>query len=186
MSYVRLAAAAGLSLAFATPGSAQPVQTIVLYSHGYSPNPIQLSAGRPVTLTFVNRSGKGHDFTARSFFANSRIVSGRADGGEVGMGPGQSRTVTLVPRAGRYKVHCSHFLHKQLGMKGTIIVSCSPLSPLRERAAVRARRGKSFLGHVLLVPIDQDRNEPLRHGGLAGAGLERLRLHFVAAIVGGH
>jgi plastocyanin len=123
MSYVRLAAAAGLSLAFAAPASAQPVQTIVLYSHGYAPNVIQLRAGRPVTLTFVNRSGKGHDFTARAFFASSRILSGRVSGGEVGMGPGQSRTVTLIPRAGRYKVHCSHFLHKQLGMKGTIVVT---------------------------------------------------------------
>lgn len=124
MSITRLAIATGCAIAFAAPASAQPAaQTIVLYSHGYSPNPIQLSAGRPVTLTFVNRSGKGHDFTARSFFANSRVVSGRVERGEVGMGPGQSRTVTLVPRAGRYKVHCSHFLHKQLGMKGTIIVS---------------------------------------------------------------
>ena len=120
----RLAAAAAFSLLAGSPAAAQPsAQTIVLYSHGYSPNPIQLRAGRPVTLTFVNRSGKGHDFTARSFFANSRILSGRVDDGEVGMGPGQSRTVTLVPIAGRYKVHCSHFLHKQLGMKGTIIVT---------------------------------------------------------------
>jgi plastocyanin len=120
----RLAAVAALSLLAGSPAAAQPAaQTILLYSHGYSPNPIQLRAGRPVTLTFVNRSGKGHDFTARSFFANSRIVSGRVAGGEVGLGPGQSRTVTLVPRSGRYKVHCSHFLHKQLRMKGTIVVS---------------------------------------------------------------
>lgn len=120
----RLAAVAALSCLAGIPAAAQPAaQTIILYSHGYAPNVIQLRAGRPATLTFVNRSGKGHDFTAPAFFAGSRILSGRVHGGEVGMGPGQSRTVTLVPRAGRYKVHCSHFLHKQLGMKATIIVA---------------------------------------------------------------
>ena len=120
----RLAAVAALSLLAGAPAVAQPAaQTVILYSHGYAPNVIQLRAGRPVTLTFVNRSGKGHDFTARSFFASSRILSGQVHGGEVGMGPGQSRTVRLIPRAGRYPVHCSHFFHKQLGMKGTIIVT---------------------------------------------------------------
>ena len=119
----RLAAVAAISLVVGSPTTAQPVQTVTLYSYGYSPDVLQLRAGRPVTLTFVNRSNSGHDFTARSFFANSRIVSGQVRNGEVGMGPGQSRTVTLVPRAGRYKVHCGQFLHKQFGMKGTIIVT---------------------------------------------------------------
>ena len=119
----RLAAVAALSLLAGAPAAAQPVQAVTLYSFGYSPNVLQLRAGRPVTLTFVNRSNSGHDFTAPAFFASSRILSGHVRGGEIGMGPGQTRTVTLIPRAGRYKVHCGHFLHKQFGMKGTIIVS---------------------------------------------------------------
>ena len=124
MSVSRFAAAAALSLAFASPAPAQPAAaTIVLYSYGYAPNVLHLAAGRPVTLTFVNRSNSGHDFTAPSFFANSRIVSGQVHDGEVGMGPGQSRTVTLIPTAGRYNVHCGHFLHKQFGMRGTILVN---------------------------------------------------------------
>ncbi len=28
----------------------------------------------------------------------------------------------LTPRAGTYKVHCSHFMHSSLGMKGKILV----------------------------------------------------------------
>jgi hypothetical protein len=32
-------------------------------------------------------------------------------------------SITLIPHAGRYKAHCSHFMHKQLGMSDEIIVS---------------------------------------------------------------
>ena len=124
MPAFRLLAAAALGLA--ATASAQPAvdpaQTIDLYTYGYRPNPIVLRAGRPVTLTFVNRAGKGHDFTAKKFFAASRILSGNAAGGEVDLGPGQSRSVTLIPAAGRYGVHCGHPFHKMLGMRGDIVV----------------------------------------------------------------
>ena len=120
----RLIAAAALGLA--ATASAQPVaapaNTIVLYTYGYQPNPIVLTAGRPVTLNFVNRAGKGHDFTAVKFFAASRILSGNASGGEIDLGPGQSRSVTLIPATGRYGVHCGHPFHKMLGMRGDIVV----------------------------------------------------------------
>jgi plastocyanin len=115
-----LAAAAPL---LAIPASAQaPVQTIELSSFAYTPRTITLAAGKPVTLAFVNRSRDAHDFTARNFFARSRIVSGSAPGGEIELKGGQSRSVTLIPAAGRYKVHCGHFLHRQFGMAGTILV----------------------------------------------------------------
>ena len=110
-------------LALAAPGAAQtPVQTIHLYSFGYTPKVIRLAAGKPVTLTFANRSGDRHDFTARSFFSRARIVGGNAAGGEIELKGGESRSITLVPVRGRYKVHCGHFMHKQFGMTGTILV----------------------------------------------------------------
>ena len=124
----RVAAAAALSLAIfgSHPTSAQPAgaaaRTIALFSHGYNPNPIVLAAGRPVTLTFVNRSGDAHDFTARKFFASARFVSGTTPDGEIELKGGQSRSVTLVPAAGIYSVHCGHFMHKQFGMRGKIVV----------------------------------------------------------------
>jgi plastocyanin len=117
-----LAIAGAVLVAPAATAQQAPVQMVALYSYGYAPNPIVFAAGRPVTLTFVNRSRNGHDFTARKFFANARILSGTVRNGEVGMGPGQSRSVTLIPRAGSYKVHCGHFLHKQLGMRADIVV----------------------------------------------------------------
>ena len=101
---------------------AAPVQSIALYSYGYNPDPIVLSAGKAVTLHFVNRSGSGHDFTAKKFFRSSRIVSGNVADGEVEISKGQSASVTLVPAAGRYKVHCGHPFHKMLGMTGDIVV----------------------------------------------------------------
>ena len=120
----RLAAAAVLSLAgsAAATQSPPPVRTVHLFSYGYDPDPIVLAAGRPVTLTFVNRAGKGHDFTAPKFFGSSRIVAGNVAEGEIDLRAGQRMSVTLVPAAGRYKVHCGKPFHKILGMRGDIVV----------------------------------------------------------------
>jgi plastocyanin len=120
----RLAALAALSLISFAPAAAQPAAlTVTLQNFSFAPRPIHLRAGRPVTLTFVNRSGGGHDFTAKSFFASSRIIAGAAPGGEVELRGGETRSVTLVPRAGTYKAHCGHFMHKAFGMTDTIVVS---------------------------------------------------------------
>jgi plastocyanin len=120
----RLAALAALSLVSISPAAAQPAAAVTIYawSFNFAPKPIHLRAGRPVTLTFVNRSNGSHDFTARSFFANSRILAGAAPDGEVDLRGGETRRITLVPRAGSYNVHCSHFLHKQMGMRDLIVV----------------------------------------------------------------
>ena len=117
-----LAAAALLAAAPAATQPAVPVYVINLQSYSYAPTPIRLQAGRAVTLMFVNRAGKGHDFTAREFFRSARILSGRVEGGEVDLGGGRSASVTLVPAAGRYSVHCGRPFHKMLGMRSTILV----------------------------------------------------------------
>ena len=120
----RLSAAAALSLigSAAATQTPAPVTTIQLYSHGYNPDPIILDGGKQVTLTFVNRAGKSHDFTAPKFFSSSKIVAGNVGSGEVELRGGQSASVTLIPLAGRYKVHCGKPFHKALGMSGDIIV----------------------------------------------------------------
>lgn len=123
MTMLRMAAATALSLALGAPIAAQPAgPTIIVWSFGFSPRPIQLAAGREVTLTFVNRSGSSHDFTAKTFFATSRILRGDAADGEVELKPYETKTVTLIPRPGSYSAHCSHFFHKQMGMSDRIIV----------------------------------------------------------------
>ena len=120
MSTVRLIAAAVVILA--GPASAESPVTIELSSFAYAPKTISLAAGKPVTLVFVNRSGSAHDFTAKKFFAGAKFVNGSAPGGEIELKGGQSRTITLVPAAGSYNVHCGHFMHKQFGMHSKIIV----------------------------------------------------------------
>lgn len=120
----RVAAAAALSLMFLTPATAQPaVQTIDVQSFSFAPRPIHLAAGRPVRLVLVNHAGAGHDFTAPEFFAYSTITAGVAPRGKIALPGHATRTITLIPRAGAYKAHCSHFLHSSFGMTGDIIVN---------------------------------------------------------------
>ena len=121
---VRLLALAALSAASLAPAAAQPAAVqIRVWSFGFAPQPIQLVAGQPVTLTFVNQSGSSHDFAARAFFANSRILAGDVMGGMVDLRGGQTKSVRLIPRRGTYEAHCSHFLHAPLGMRDQIIVN---------------------------------------------------------------
>ncbi|MEO7505019.1 MAG: hypothetical protein ABIT69_07545 [Sphingomicrobium sp.] len=100
-----------------------PVEVrIDLASYSIAPKPIHLAAGRPVRLVITNRSGAGHDFTARSLFAAARDVSGPVNKGSVELAGNQSAVVTLTPARGRYKANCSHFGHSILGMKSLVIV----------------------------------------------------------------
>ena len=123
---VRLFALAALAAVSVVPAAAQPsagpVQVRV-WSYGFAPNPIHLAAGQPVTLQFVNQSGNSHDFTAKEFFAASQISAGSAAGGKIDLKGHETRTITLVPRAGTYPAHCSHFLHESFGMKDQIVVN---------------------------------------------------------------
>jgi plastocyanin len=121
---VRLLVLAALSAA--SVGSAQPSAPAVqirVWSFGFAPSPIHLAAGQPVTLQFVNQAGGGHDFSAHRFFASSRILAGAAPEGEIELRGHETKTITLIPRAGTYPAHCTHFLHEQLGMHDDIIVS---------------------------------------------------------------
>jgi plastocyanin len=123
MINISCATALTLGLAAASTASAQtPVQHVELKSYAYNPAPIHLKAGKPVTLHFMNQAGKSHDFTAKRFFAAAKIISGSAPNGEVDLKAGATAAVTLIPAAGKYKVHCSHPFHKQLGMKAVIVV----------------------------------------------------------------
>jgi plastocyanin len=119
----RLAATAALAFAFTAPTAAQPAAVrIAVWSFGFAPNPIQLKSGVPVTLVFENRSGSSHDFTAPGFFQHARMTAGAAREGEIELGPHETKSITLIPSRGTYQAHCSHFLHKQLGMNDYIYV----------------------------------------------------------------
>lgn len=123
MPRLQLAAATVLSLLCAAPAAAQQAQLLIqVWSFGFGPRPLHLAAGKPVTLTFVNRSGSNHDFTAPGFFQHATFTSGAAVRDEIELGPHETKSVTLVPARGTYQAHCSHFLHKQMGMSDLIVV----------------------------------------------------------------
>jgi plastocyanin len=120
--HIRLSLTAAL-LSLASAALAQPTaQTITVSSFSFAPKPIHLIAGQPVTLTFVNSSGSGHDFTAKTFFAASRITVGAAPDGEIELRGHETKSITLIPQRGTYTAHCSHFFHTQMGMSDQIIV----------------------------------------------------------------
>lgn len=113
-------------LALTAPAAAQsgPVATLSVAESNFriAPGIIHLAAGQAVRLNFSNLSGTSHDFSAPAFFAHAQILAGAAPGGEIDLaGHGQS-SVTLIPGKGVYKAHCTHFGHKLMGMKATIIV----------------------------------------------------------------
>lgn len=113
------------ALAVAAPAAAQKSPSLVpiaLHSYAYTPSPIVLRAGAPVTMQFTNRSGKGHTFKAQAFFAAAKVTAGSVHEGEIHLKGRQSASVTLIPARGTYPVHCSHFMHDQLGMHTTIYV----------------------------------------------------------------
>ena len=117
-------------LAAPAPISAQTEQQkveIVLANFSFTPFDIQLVAGKPATLHFVNQGSGGHNFTAKELFAAATMDAAiRAKLGKKGvmeLANGASMDVTLTPKAGSYKVKCGHFLHAGLGMTGTIKVS---------------------------------------------------------------
>lgn len=126
MTGVRLLTLAAVSAISLAPAAAQPSVSAVqirVWSFGFAPRPIHLVPGQPVTLQFVNQSGSSHDFTAHRFFESSKIIAGSAPEGEIELRGHETKTVTLIPRAGTYRAHCSHFLHETLGMHDAIMVN---------------------------------------------------------------
>lgn len=129
MRFLSLAAVA-LTLAIPVTAAEQANKvtvTVAMANFNYAPADLHLKSGRSTTIHFVNNGSGGHDFTAPEFFAAATMdASNRAKvggpKGRVSLGKGESLDVTLTPAAGRYKVHCSHFMHSSLGMKGKISV----------------------------------------------------------------
>jgi plastocyanin len=117
-----LAAASAPLAAEAAPATTR----IVLANFSFTPTDLQLAADEPVTLHFVNEGSGGHNFVAPEFFAAAAMDEatrkrlGRK--GVVELAKGESLSVTLTPKAGIYKVKCTHFLHAGFGMTGTITV----------------------------------------------------------------
>jgi plastocyanin len=120
------------SLFVAAPALAQAINwstatpvTVALSSFAYAPSTVRVPAGVPVRLILSNESNGGHNFAAPEFFAAATVrQEDRASirRGSVEVRRGSSVTITLVPRAGRYRLRCTHLLHTSFGMSGEIVV----------------------------------------------------------------
>jgi len=127
MRQIQATLAAGLVALCAASAGAQGAAElrVELSSFDFTPHEIHLRAGQPTTLVLNNVASGGHDFSAPEFFAAARVVPGDAaliDHGEIDVPAKSTRTVHLVPAAGRYKLTCTHTFHTMFGMKGTIVV----------------------------------------------------------------
>ena len=121
-----------LLLLVAAPAAAQQPEwrtareyEVLMHPWGYDPHPIRLEAGRPVKLRFLNQGQATFSFDAEDFFRAARVRPGDADevaDGHIRLGPGETRTIALVPAAGRYRARSGNFFHRLLGMSVQIIV----------------------------------------------------------------
>ena len=98
---------------------------ILLSSFDIAPHTMQFRAGEPLRLRLVNNSTVPHSFSARGFFAAAQIRPRERDvltRGSIQVPPGATRTILLVPAAGRYSARCSSLFHRILGMTARITV----------------------------------------------------------------
>jgi len=102
-----------------------PEYDVLLRPFAYEPPTVRLEAGRPVRLRFVNGGQATHSFQAPRFFRGARLRRGDEDlalTGRFRLGPGERRTIALVPVRGRYSVGSYNFVQRVLGMRAVIIV----------------------------------------------------------------
>lgn len=118
---------AAIAVATASPEVAQPPAQIdiVLADFSFSPRTIRLNAGERALLHVVNQGTGGHNFSAPEFFSAAAVdpaSTALIRNGKVEVKKGRTVDIALTPKAGRYALRCTHFLHGAFGMKGEIIV----------------------------------------------------------------
>jgi hypothetical protein len=114
----------------AAPAAAQewrsgPEYDVLLTTYDIAPEVIRLAADRPVRLRFVNTSNQALTFSAGGFFRAAKARGqdgGTTKGGRIDVPALSTRTVVVVPKAGRYKVRGGTLMHRVLGMRGRIVV----------------------------------------------------------------
>jgi plastocyanin len=129
---MRMAMIIPFSMVLVAPALAQSVNwttatpvTVALSSFAYAPSTVRMPAGVPVRLILANESSGGHNFAAPEFFAAANVrEEDRAliRRSAVEVRRNSSVVVHLVPRAGRYRLRCTHLLHTSFGMSGEIVV----------------------------------------------------------------
>lgn len=95
------------------PSAESKVQTftVVGKSFSYTPSEITVNKGDTVVIIFKNESGT-HDWKIDEFNAATKIIKG-----------GQEETIQFVAdKVGTFEYYCSVGNHREMGMKGNLIV----------------------------------------------------------------
>jgi uncharacterized cupredoxin-like copper-binding protein len=99
---------------------------ITLSKYAFAPSTLNLQAGATYQLHLTNSGSRDHNFSAPAFFAAARIApddQSKVQKGSVEVANGQSIDITVTAGpAGTFPVECTHFMHKSMGMHGSIIV----------------------------------------------------------------
>lgn len=99
-----------------------PTVEVRLSNFDFEPSTIHLKVGQPVVLHLTNTGSGGHNFAAPEFFAAAREVEGPVQRGRVEVAGHQSADVRLTPAQGIFRLRCTHTLHSNFGMSGSIVV----------------------------------------------------------------
>jgi FtsP/CotA-like multicopper oxidase with cupredoxin domain len=98
---------------------------VLLSSFDIRPPTMNFRAGEPLRLRLVNNSPEKHSFSASGFFAAGEVRNREkkaVGNGTVSVGPGETREILIVPKAGRYSARCSNLFHRLMGMTARIVV----------------------------------------------------------------
>jgi plastocyanin len=105
--------------------TATPI-SITLSTYAFTPSALTLKAGTTYHMLFINSGSKDHNFSAPQFFAAVAVApedQAKIEKGQVALEGGQSLDITLTPdHPGTFPVECTHFMHKMMGMHGSIVV----------------------------------------------------------------
>ena len=119
------------SLALAAPAAAAPEwrgareYEVLMSNFDIQPKEIRLKAGEPVRLRLINNSVTAHSFSSGDFFSSGEVRPRdrrSLAGGKFIVGPGETREVLIVPKAGRYSARCGNLFHRVMGMSASLIV----------------------------------------------------------------
>ncbi|MEW5988868.1 MAG: cupredoxin domain-containing protein [Chloroflexota bacterium] len=122
-------------VACSAPADTSGPQTITLEASlmKFQPATLEVTAGRPVILTFINKDTVDHDFTVAEIPVTGVLVGeviehamahGHSDPDlHVVALAGKSNTLEFTPtQPGTYEFTCTVAGHKEAGMVGTLVV----------------------------------------------------------------
>ena len=105
--------------------TATPI-SITLTNYAFNPSALTLKSGVTYQIHFINGGSKDHNFSAPEFFAAAQVAAedqAKIEKGLVALAGGHSVDIILTPGApGAFAVECTHFMHKMMGMHGSILV----------------------------------------------------------------